>query len=297
MLNRIWVIRTNLKFLQKAIEIFLILPDFKQGQMQDLRITTIQADIFWEDYRKNLDHFGQLLRQISEPTDLILLPEMFSTGFSSNPTACSETMEGPSVEFLRAAAKKKKVHIMATLIIAEGRGFYNRLICACPDGDLITCDKRHLFRLSGEYELFRNGKKKIIVEIRGWKILPLVCYDLRFPVWSKNTWSDGQYGYDLLVYLANWPAIRSHVWKTLLMARALENQVYVAGVNRFGNDGYGTWHEGDTRVVDPKGNLLYAAQEAREEIKTVTLSATDLKLFRDSFTLGMDWDRFKINTR
>jgi predicted amidohydrolase len=184
--------------------------------------------------------------------------------------------------------------IMATLLICEGNGCYNRLVCMRPDGTFQTYDKRHLFRLSEEYRIFKGGDQQLIVEVKGWKISTIICYDLRFPVWSKNTWSDGRYGYDLLVCLANWPASRSHVWKTLLAARAIENQSFVAGVNRIGNDGHGTSHTGDSMVIDAKGNLLYAASEGVEEVSTITLSAMDLKLFRDSFTVGMDWDHFKI---
>jgi len=133
--------------------------------------------------------------------------------------------------------------------------------------------------------------------VKGWKISPVICYDLRFPVWSKNTWLDGKYAYDLMVCLANWPASRAHVWKSLLVARAIENQAYVAGINRIGYDGHGTWHSGDSMAVDSKGNVIYAAEEGKESIKTMTFSAGDLKLFRDSFTVGMDWDQFTINIK
>jgi omega-amidase len=265
--------------------------------MQDLNVTLIQTNLFWEEIRKNLDHFDHLISRIGEQTDLILLPEMFNTGFSINPSACSETMDGLSIQFLRAQARNKNAVIMATLLIREGDGFYNRLVFSFPDGRLETYDKRHLFRLSEEYKIFKGGTKRKMVEVKGWKISPLICYDLRFPVWSKNTWADGVYGYDLLVCLANWPASRSNVWKTLLVARAMENQAYVAGVNRIGNDGFSTWHSGDTMAIDARGNVLYAAGEGVEEIRTITCSAQDLKLFRDSFTVGMDWDHFTLNVK
>jgi predicted amidohydrolase len=263
--------------------------------MQDLRLTFIQTNLFWEERNKNLDHFDHLLDRIDEPTDLILLPETFNTGFSINPSACAEPMEGPSMQFLRNKSHDKKAVIMATLLISEGGETFNRMICIFPNGHFETYDKRHLFRLSEEHQIFQAGHKQAIFEVKGWKISPIICYDLRFPVWSKNTWKDGRYGYDLLVCLANWPASRAHVWKTLLVARAMENQVFVAGVNRIGNDGHGTAHSGHTRVIDAKGNILFAAAEGMEEIKTLTLSAQDLSLFRESFTVGMDWDHFSIN--
>ena len=150
--------------------------------MQDLRVTLIQADLFWEERQKNLEHFKYLLDQVDGQTDLILLPEMFNTGFSINPSACSETMEGPSMQFLRASAIEKRAVIMATLLISGEGGFYNRLVCHFPDGHCESYDKRHLFRLSEEHKIFKEGKRKLIVEVNGWKVSPFVCYDLRFPV-------------------------------------------------------------------------------------------------------------------
>jgi predicted amidohydrolase len=263
--------------------------------MQDLRITLVQTNLFWKERQKNLDHFDHILDRITEQSDLILLPETFNTGFSINPSACAESLDGPSMQFLRKKAREKKVAIMATMLICEGGGCFNRLVCMHPDGKFETYDKRHLFRLSEEYKILKGGNQRLIIEVKGWKILPIICYDLRFPVWSKNTWSDGKYAYDLLVCLANWPSSRAHVWKTLLVARAMENQAFVAGVNRIGYDGHNTGHSGDTMAIDAQGNVLFAAAEGKEEIGTVTLSANDLNLFRESFTVGMDWDQFSIN--
>jgi len=265
--------------------------------MQDLKVTLIQTDLFWEKAQKNLDHFDQLLGHINEPTDLILLPEMFNTGFSINPADCAESMDGPSMQFLRVQALEKNAVIMATLLVCEGSKCYNRLVCLHPDGHYETYDKRHLFRLSEEHKIFRRGSQKLIIELNGWNISPLVCYDLRFPVWSKNTWDKGKYEYDLLVCLANWPASRAQVWKTLLVARAMENQACVAGVNRVGDDGYGNWHSGDSIALDAKGNTIFAAEEGKEVVQTVVFSAQDLKFYRDSYTIGMDWDHFTIQIK
>ena len=184
---------------------------------------------------------------------------------------------------------------MATLIIREGENHFNRMICMHPGGEMETYDKRHLFRLSDEYKIFDAGTSKKIFRVGGWKILPIICYDLRFPVWSKSFYSHGEYAYDLLVCLANWPASRAHIWKTLITARGIENQAYAAGVNRIGNDGNSTWHSGDSMVTDAKGNTIVAAEPGKEFLKTVTLSALDLKLYRDSLTVGLDWDRFTIH--
>ncbi len=265
--------------------------------MQDLSVTLIQSDIFWEETQMNLEHFGYLIDHIPCPTDLILLPETFNTGFSINPGLCSEDMHGISMQFLRKKSAEKNAAIMATLLIGEESGYYNRLVCMYPDGHFGTYNKRHLFRLSDEYRLVKNGNSRPVFEVKGWKIAPLICYDLRFPVWSKNTFSDGGYTYDMLVYLANWPGSRAHIWKTLLMARAIENLAYAAGVNRIGKDGQGTHHSGDSMAVDARGNILYIGTAGVEGIHTITFSARELKLYRDSFKVGMDWDHFSINTK
>jgi predicted amidohydrolase len=269
----------------------------KTKKMENLRVTLIQTYLYWEETQKNLDHFEQLLGLIREPTDLILLPETFNTGFSINPDKCAEPMDGPSMQFLKDKSREKNAVIMATLLISEDKECYNRLVCMYPEGNFETYDKRHLFRMSEESRIFKAGHRKLLVEVKGWKISPVICYDLRFPVWSKNTWKEGKYGYDLMVCLANWPASRAHIWKTLLMARAIENQTYVAGVNRIGDDGNSTRHSGDSMALDAKGNVMYAAEAGKEWVETVTFSAEDLALYRDSFTIGMDWDKFTIHAK
>ena len=262
--------------------------------MQDLKVTLIQTTLYWEQPSQNYHHFEQLFEKISSPGDLLLLPEMFNTGFSINPECFAEEMDGPSVKFLKNQAKRMDVSIMTTLMIMEKNHFFNRLIYVDPDGRIQTYNKRHLFRLSEEFKIIRGGQDKLLIDLKGWKISPLICYDLRFPVWSKNRYVNGRYEYDLLVYLANWPGSRSNVWKTLLTARAMENQSYVIGVNRIGMDGFETYHSGDSMILDPKGNFLFLGESGKEEIHTLVLSAEELKLFRDSFTVGMDWDRFTI---
>ena len=262
---------------------------------KDLNIVLLQSDIFWEDTAKNLAHFSLLVKEIREPVDLVILPEMFSTGFTTNIVKCAETMNGPSMHFLRETASTKNCLIVGSLMIKEETGFYNRLICMSPDGTFQTYNKRHLFRLTEEYKIMHSGDKKIIVQKGDWHFLPLVCYDLRFPVWSKNTFLNGKYEYDVLVYPSNWPLSRANIWKSLLIARAIENQAYVVGVNRIGPDGYGTRHAGCSMVIDPKGNILAEAGD-KEEILRATLSMEELILFRESFKIGLDWDRFNIET-
>jgi predicted amidohydrolase len=220
---------------------------------------------------------------------------MFSTGFTINTKKCAGTMDGPSMHFLRETAGTKDCMVVGSLLIGEETDFYNRLVCMSPDGTFQTYDKRHLFRLSEEYKVMRGGNKKIIVRKGDWHFLPLVCYDLRFPVWSKNSYRNGKHEYDFLVYPSNWPLSRAHIWKSLLIARAIENQAYVIGVNRIGPDGYGTRHAGNSLVVDPQGMIVAEAGD-KEEILQATLSMEELSLFRESFKIGLDWDRFTIET-
>jgi len=260
---------------------------------KDLNIVLLQSDIFWEDAEKNLAHFSGMVNEIRGPVDLVILPEMFSTGFTTNTGKCAETMDGPSMHFLKETARTKDCIVAGSLLICEGTDFYNRLVCMFPDGTLQTYDKRHLFRLTEEYKVMNSGSKKIIVQKGDWHFLPLVCYDLRFPVWSRNSYRNGKHEYDFIVYPSNWPASRAHVWKTLLVARAIENQAYVIGVNRIGTDGYGTRHAGNSLVVDPKGMIIAEAGD-KEEILHAVLSMEELNLYRESFKIGLDWDRFTI---
>jgi len=262
--------------------------------MEDLRVAIIQTGLKWEDKAHNLGRFDEHFGRIREQVDLVVLPEMFNTGFSINPEACAETMDGPGAAYLLKQAKATNAVVIGSLLVRTAEGSVNRLIAAHPDGRQEIYDKRHLFRLSEEFRIINGGTQRLVVDVKGWKVRPLVCYDLRFPVWSKNTYNDGRYEYDVLAYVANWPASRSHVWKTLLTARAMENQVYCIGVNRIGEDGHGTYHSGDSMILGAKGNILESVPAGEEGVKIASLSRKDLELFRDSFTVGMDWDRFSI---
>jgi len=261
---------------------------------QDLKITIIQSDLFWEDTKKNLRQYDQQLELLDEETDLIVLPEMFSTGFAISPLRIAQAMDGPSMQWMAQKAKERSCVVTGSLAISEGGRFYNRLIWMNPDGTYQYYNKRHLFRMGNEQQFFAPGQEKLIVEIRGWKICPLVCYDLRFPVWSRNRYSEEVYDYDLLIYVANWPAPRAIVWKSLLIARALENMCYVAGVNRIGIDGHGVAHQGDSSVIDFKGRQLTAMIPNIKGINTMSLNLSDLLTFRRNFQVGPDWDQFEI---
>jgi predicted amidohydrolase len=265
--------------------------------MKDLRVTVIQTKLFWEDKEKNLDHFRKLVSGIREKTDLILLPETFNTGFSIHPERIgqiAEAMEGPSMDFLKQLSRETSAAVCSTLFIREDAQFSNRFVFYYPDGRYATYDKRHLFRLSEEGRIFRKGTSKAAISYHGWNLSPMICYDLRFPVWNKNILTDRGYAYDILIFVANWPAVRSQAWKILIPARAIENMAYTIGVNRIGKDGNGKEHTGDSIVADPQGNVLFQAPEGTETVQTITLSYTDMVKFRDSMGFAKDWDQFTI---
>ncbi len=264
--------------------------------MENLKISLIQADLLWENVPGNLRATGDMIDSIPDDTDLILLPEMFSTGFSMHPERCAEPMDGPAFQFLMTKAAEKNCLVIGSILTEEQGHYYNRLISMKPDGTHEQYDKRHLFRLSDEHKVMTGGTTKIIVRWKGWNILPMVCYDLRFPVWIRNRWDGNAYEYDLAVFPANWPASRSHVWKNLLVARAIENISYVAGVNRTGKDGEGTLHSGESLIISPKGNIVAMGDTGKSIIVHETLSGSDLVLFRKSFNIGADWDRFILET-
>lgn len=257
--------------------------------MQDLTITLLQTCLRWHDRTANLAMFSEKLCTLSQPTDLIILPEMFTTGFSMEASLLAEQMEGPAVAWMQETARKHQAVITGSLIIAENGKYYNRLIWMRPDGTLEHYDKKHLFRMAGEDGVYAAGSHKLLVTLKGWNICPLVCYDLRFPVWSRNTGNQ----YDLLFYVANWPEPRSVAWRTLLQARAIENLAYVVGVNRVGQDGNGIPYSGDSSVIDPKGQILFSSSRL-ECMPSFTLSKQDLFNFRQKFPTHLDADDFEL---
>lgn len=259
--------------------------------MENLRVTLVQANLHWEDPTANLGMFTGKLAGVSN-TDVIVLPEMFTTGFSMNARKLAEEVNGSAVTWMKQTAAEKNAVVTGSLIIKEEGHFYNRLFWVQPDGKCVWYDKRHLFTLTGEETVFTPGTDKLLVEWKGWNICPLICYDLRFPVWSRNKIA----GYDLLLYVANWPQRRSYPWKQLLVARAIENQSYVVGVNRVGNDGNDVYHAGDSMVVDALGNVLYHKVD-EEDVCTVILEKDALHKVREQFQFLRDADDFELNPK
>ena len=259
--------------------------------MQDLTITTIQTHLYWQDIDKNLAHFDLKIEEIVGPTDIIILPEMFSTGFTMKPEELAECHGGKAFSWMQKKAFEKQCVVVGSLSVKDESNFYNRLYWVNPDGSYQYYDKRHLFRMGNEHLHYTGGNNKVIIEYKGWKICPLVCYDLRFPVWSRNTKANS---YDILIYVANWPEVRSYPWKQLLVARAIENQVYVVGVNRIGNDGKGIAHSGDSCCINPKGDVMTITKANEDKTETITLSYSFLNEFRKVFPVMLDGDDFEI---
>ena len=256
---------------------------------EDLTITLIQSDILWKDCDNNLINYNRLLKQLSVKTDLIVLPEMFNTGFCMEPENLAEETDGKTITWMKEKASELNCGIAGSMIISEQQKFHNRLIYTDPYGNIQWYDKRHLFRMGNEESNFVAGKNRLIVKSGEWRVCFQICYDLRFPVWSRN-----QDDYDILVNCANWPAARDNVWQTLLKARAIENQCYVVGVNRTGTDGNGFEYEGNSMIVDPKGNVMKLLSGKDIKPYTITLSLTELNIFRKSFPAWKDRDIFTI---
>lgn len=254
---------------------------------KDLRVVLVQPNLVWESPEVNRAGLEGLIREKSG--DLFVLPEMFTTGFSMRPSAFCETEDGPSLLWMKSMAKEKEAAFVGSLIIEENANFYNRLFFVYPDGSYKTYDKRHLFTLAGEDKFYAQGDKSLLVDYEGWKIKPLVCYDLRFPVWARNT-----EGYDILIYVANWPEKRIHAWSSLLTARAIENQCYVVGVNRVGDDGNGMTHIGKSVAIDPFGENLLSFEDLEESAKEIVLSSESLLQVRERFRFLQDTDDFEI---
>ncbi len=284
-----------------------------------MKLTLIQTHLYWEDREKNITHFDVLINSITEETNLIILPEMFTTGFSMNPEKIAESSDGESLSWLKKKAKEKNCVITGSVAVEENGKYFNRLFWVNPSGDFETYDKRHLFRMAKEDDHYTAGTKKITGKILDWNIRPLVCYDLRFPVWSRNRFRStelgeegsghgssglravgsehstiGSWEYDILIYVANWPEVRNYPWKHLLIARAIENQCYVVGLNRIGNDGNNYSHSGDSVVINPRGEIISKTRANEESIETLDLDKNYLEEFRKIFPVGLDADSFLL---
>lgn len=264
--------------------------------MQDLRVSLVQGDTLWHDPEGNRAMYGELVRPLAGRTDLIVLPETFTSGFSNEAIADAEGMDGPTIPWLKALAAETGAAVTGSVQIREGGGVYNRLLWATPDGGLRHYDKRHLFRMAREHERYAAGRRRMTVEWKGWRICPLVCYDLRFPVFCRNRFGDeaeGRFDYDLLLFVANWPAARRLAWRTLLQARAIENLGYVVGVNRVGTDGNDIAYHGDSLAADFLGQNL-ADLALVPQVATVALPAEALARHRERFPAQLDADRFEL---
>ena len=268
--------------------------------MSTLHFSLLQSSLFWEDKGANLDHFTQKIKSIEQPTEIIVLPEMFNTGFSMQPEKLAETMDGPTVDWMRRMSFEKRAVITGSLIIEEGGRYFNRLIWMLPNGQMGCYDKRHLFAFAGEDQHYTPGNKRLIASVKGWKINLQICYDLRFPVWARQELAHASDAaekvnkeYDVLLYVANWPEKRNHAWKTLLTARAIENQCFTIGVNRVGVDGNNIAHSGDSMVVGPLGEVLYhCAYE--EDVFHIQLQKEEINNTRAQFPFWKDGDDFSI---
>jgi predicted amidohydrolase len=256
--------------------------------MESLRLHYLQVNLQWEDFRANETHLSRLIEGIAGQTDLIILPEMFATGYSMRPDVIAQEMDGPAVEWMRTSASQTNAVVMGSLAIHADGKYYNRLVVADPDGSVSHYDKRHLFTFAGEHEVYSPGSHQLLVTVKGWKIMPLVCYDLRFPVWSRNT-----HNYDLLVYVANWPTPRKEAWTALLKARSIENQCYVVGVNRVGSDPNGNEYPGKSVVYDMAGRVLHESEE-KEDTGMAVMCHDTLVEYRSRFAFLQDQDQFDI---
>jgi predicted amidohydrolase len=254
-----------------------------------LHITIVQHDIVWENKGANLLAYEEYIQSIQGKKEVVVLPEMFSTGFSMDAAGQAETMDGPTVQWMLSMAATHRCIITGSLIIEEGGLYYNRLLWVLPNGQIGTYDKRHLFGYAEEDQYYAPGDKRLIVSVNGWKICPLICYDLRFPVWARNTPSNE---YDVLIYVANWPERRSLAWRTLLQARAIENMAYVVGVNRVGVDGKDIPYIGESSVFGPLGEPLWQGKEAGTH--TVILEKSHLEQSRKQFPFINDADKFML---
>jgi omega-amidase len=267
--------------------------------MKDLVVAAIQSEIKWEQSDESRTYFAaHLQRLMGHVLDVVILPEMFTTGFSMNAKDVAEKMgeDMPTLRFLKQWSLQLNAVITGSVSVEQNGQYYNRLFWVRPDGTYSTYDKRHLFRMADEHQTYTGGQQLLVEEWRGWRICPLICYDLRFPVWSRNRrTTDGSHLYDVLIYVANWPAVRKAPWMKLLLTRAIENQVYTVGVNRVGTDGNGMEYTGNSAFIDPRGEYLQAFEEGKEQVLIQSFSYAQLKDFRQKFPVIDDADDFDIH--
>ena len=256
---------------------------------EPLRVTLVQPDPVWHAPAANRARLETHFVALAQQTDLIVLPEMFTTGFTMEAAAYAESMDGPTLAWLREWADRTGAVLTGSLIVEAGGAYYNRLVWMPPGGDYRTYDKRHCFTLAGEHEHYTAGRERVVVEYRGWRILPLICYDLRFPVWSRNRGD-----YDLLLYVANWPAVRAPHWRSLLVARAIENQAYTVAVNRVGEDGQGHGYVGDSGIID-YGGKWRVRLHGDAALHTHTIELAEQQAFRARYAFLADRDGFTIH--
>jgi len=257
--------------------------------MNDLRVSIVQTELVWENPAANFKSFERLIQPLTGKTDLIVLPEMFTTGFSMNPEALYDTADGETLNWLKQQAKNTNAAITGSTIIREDNSYFNRLFFVKPDAKVYAYNKKHLFTLAGEHQHYTAGKGRLIVDYKGWRICPLICYDLRFPVWSRYKGD-----YDCLIYVANWPERRIQAWDTLLKARAIENMSYCVGVNRIGVDGNDYPYVGHSGIYDVLGNLVSTSNFEKQVVETQTLSYKDLFDNREKLGFLNDRDYFEL---
>lgn len=258
-----------------------------------MQIAAVQTNIFWEDPVSNYKHLEKHLQTIKD-VDIIILPEMFTTGFTMNSISVAEEENGITLNWMKNLSKEKNAAVTGSIVIKENGCFYNRLYWVEPEETCEVYDKKHLFRMAGEHQHYSEGKQRLIVNFRGVNICPMICYDLRFPVWSRNIDINNKPVYDCLIYVSNWPKPRTDAWISLLKARAIENQSYVIGVNRVGEDNNKVSYSGGSRIFDPKGNRLDQFILDQEQVEIISLDIKELEDFRNKFPVSLDADRYRI---
>lgn len=259
--------------------------------MQDhLKIALIQSDLAWENPKANRKQFNEKIETIKGEVDIIILPEMFTTAFTMNAEAVAETMDGKTVSWMQKVAGQTNAAIMGSIVVEDNKAYYNRLLFVEPSGNITVYDKRHTFTLAGEDKVYARGEKQVIIDYKGWKICPQVCYDLRFPVWVRNVDN-----YDVLIYVANWPKPRIFAWDTLLKARAIENMCYSVGVNRVGLDDQQNEYCGNSEVYDVLGNAISKLKPNREQVDVVTLERNHINFYRNKLKFLDDKDAFSLH--